>query len=373
MIGAALGVWLLSIQSPWLRLPSRSAGRVLPAGQDAAQSLARAAATFGLVMEGDTIRGDVDGLVVSATVRSSRRGGLDRHKIEVTIEGPLMFPGAVTLVPRFEKKARAFTGDQRFDDEYVATGDPTLVLALLDGSTRDLVLGLSGRFDFDDGLFVWRGTRAPTFLSRMLRQLTQFASRLVDTPIDVANALLRNAQLDPVSSVRERNLLTLVRECPDDLRTQALLERALHDPAPSMRLRAALVLGHEETIVEFVVDPETPSEMRISAARRLPVGHEAALAGLCALLEGHGPHVPLSAVRALGLLGTAGTIGRLRPYASGFRRDARVADEVRRAIERITARHENAAPGLLSILGGGELQEGELSVAAAETGALSEP
>jgi hypothetical protein len=372
--GVVLSLWLFTDRSPWLRLPSRTAGRVHPPGQDAAQSLARAASTFGLVMEGQTISGEVDGMTVCATVTSARRLGLDRHKIEVTIEAALGFPGEVSLVPRFEKKARAFTGDQRFDDEYVARGDPTLVLALLDVSTRDLILGLAGRFDLDAEALVWRGTRAPTFLTRLIRQLTQFAIRMRDAPLDVPSSLIRNTRRDPVASVRERNLLTLHRELADDPRTEEVLLSALRDEAPSVRLRAALLLGDcaEDTLVEFVVDPESTEEMRLTAARRLRVGHPLAVEGLCALIENRSANVPISVVRAIGMLGTPAIIGRLRPYASGFRRDARVQSEIRDAIERITARNEHAAPGLLSIAGD-ESQDGELSVAPAETGALSEP
>jgi HEAT repeat protein len=143
-------------------------------------------------------------------------------------------------------------GDKGFDDEFHVTGPHTFVRALLDAPTRRLLRSLLLEAD----LTVVRGQVSARIavtttwalhefaLARMLGYLLQVA-RHFERPQDLVQRLANNARLDPLPEVRLQNLLTLVREYPEEPVTQEALVAASADASDWIRVRAATALGED--------------------------------------------------------------------------------------------------------------------------------
>lgn len=361
---------------PWDRLPGTNRPRLgPPPTTDHQEVLLRVARSLGLEIDGATISGGLDGAFVTVVVDSARASdGIEKFSIDIEIETYRTLPVGVAFLPRRgEKNRRAFTGDPKFDDEYVVLGDRALLHAMLGASARDMVLGVGGRFDFSGTALRWRGARAPTFLERMIRQLVAFAMSIAADPLDVHVSLAQHTRNDPLPTVRERCLLALVREHPRPKNARRTLIAALDDVSPQVRIRAAVALGERgyPTLIALVTGPNTDDETRMTAALRLPVGEPDAVRGLVRLTQRDDRDIRCSAIRSLGFIGTVEEVGALKPLASGLLGDPVVRAVAKQALDRIKSRARGAAPGQLSIAGATD--SGALSVADEHEGALSEP
>jgi len=165
-------------------------------------------------------------------------------------------------------------GDKPFDDDFNVTGPHTFVRALLDAPTRRLLRALL----LETGLEFSRGRmrgRLPVttawaehekVVGRTLGLMLQIA-RHFERPRDVVRLLAANVRQDPLPEVRLQNLLTLIREYPEDPATEETLVAACADASDWIRVRAATALGERgrPTLLE-VVAREPPDEAAASQA-----------------------------------------------------------------------------------------------------------
>ena len=170
----------------------------------------------------------VEGRSVPVTLRRQAQGFLDRDLSARELE----------------------IGDKGFDDEFHVTGPHTFVRALLDAPMRRLLRTLLLEAD----LTVTRGqvrARIPVTTSWALHELALGhmlgflleVARHFERPRDLVQRLAANARLDPLSEVRLQNLLTLVREYPEERATEEALVAACADASDWIRVRAATALG----------------------------------------------------------------------------------------------------------------------------------
>jgi hypothetical protein len=220
--------------------------------------------------------------------RISVRTGLDRT-VQSLLRGG----------PAFE------TGDPAFDGVADLEGEPAVLQALLDQTTRlglrQLLAGMvndaaSGRafrtraslrgelrFAFEDDDWLFREAALPL----ALRGILDLARRLLP-PEDVAERLAANAREDPVDTVRLRNLETLRREYPQHPETMRALRTGCRDGNEVVRLFAAVSLGAEgRTVVRRLAEAaqDDSCAARAVAALGLELAATAALGLLSAALE----------------------------------------------------------------------------------------
>jgi hypothetical protein len=212
-----------------------------------AQAWTNALAPYGTPVEGD--------FSALARVRTLEGGFQVRVKTRqyepdlVTVE----FPEPLEIVG-VEIRRRLFwlpevrepkSGDSQFESMFHVAGPGRLVSSLLDAETRRLMSSLgseSKRLEISDGQLCagMHAKQAP----HLVPPLLEIAKRLA-RPLGVAERLAENVLNDPVSEVRLRNLVLLLREAPRDPRTVAALRAACADRNTRIRLRAAGALGAE--------------------------------------------------------------------------------------------------------------------------------
>jgi HEAT repeat protein len=326
---------------------------------------------------------------------------------------------------------------QNFFDCVSIDGNEALIVALLDEETRSLLrisvheLG----FVIDRGVIHLRAAGLSTnhpHLEQVLLRMTQIVRALSIEAIDILPRLEQIAANDRCPEARARALEVMASAFQKD-RIQAAFERARDDVSPIVRLRViATVTSTLEELVAVLLDPLTrpatireairvavrrfrrkdveacllklfrerkkePSPLRlmlIEAIARMKLHDVAAeiaaladdpdgrtreataralgLLGarqwerrLIALLEDRETAVVVAAVKALGFCGTIAAIAPLR--ATWGKKT--LIDE---AVARIVAREGLPHAGTLALVGAGA-SGGELAMATAGAGALSEP
>jgi HEAT repeat protein len=145
------------------------------------------------------------------------------------------------------------TGDDEFDAAFYVTGPTTVVRAVLDDETRQLLLRLRTEADLSVLSGEIRAAVRHSSLSRELRgtAVSHTLRRLLESlerlrrPTDVVARLAHNATMDGSPGVRRENLLTLVREYPDLPETAVTLRAACEDGSDQVRVRAAIARGRE--------------------------------------------------------------------------------------------------------------------------------
>jgi len=226
----------------------------------------------GFSLGGPTLQGRSGGLRVRLERKQSANEQEQWPETRVLIEHVDSRPVPITL----RRQAQGFLdggasgreleiGDKGFDDEFHVTGPHTFVRALLDAPTRRLLRSLLLETD----LQVIRGQVSARIvvtttwalhefaLGRMLGYLLGIA-RHFERPPDLVALLAGNARLDPFPEVRLQNLLTLVREYPEEPVTQEALVAACADASDWIRVRAATALGQRgrDTLLEIAdADP----------------------------------------------------------------------------------------------------------------------
>ena len=332
-------------------------------------------------------------------------------------------------------------GDKGFDDEFIVNGPHTFVRALLDAPTRRLLRNLLLETDLQvtPGHIGGRMVATASWMSheralgRMLGFMLELA-RHFERPRDVVKLLCENARRDPLPEVRLQNLLTLVREYPEEPLTDEALVAACGDTSDWIRVRAATALGArgQATLLE-VASREPPDDLAAPHAigvlgKALPPDRVREILGralrsrqegtaracLAALGHGSGDAVALLAkvmgvergevaVAAADALASTGSPAAEAPLLAALERDipelrraaaralgrvgtvaavvtlkeaeAKAPDadfkrDARQAIAEIQARLPGASPGQLSIASG---EAGQLSIVEDERGRLSLP
>lgn len=210
--------------------------------------------------------------------------------LRITLNDPERLGAAFTLRPRggLREVAPSFDlADPVFDQVYAVHGPEPEVRARLGVETRTRLLALPGRISVVAGRLEYV-TRAlfcgPEAISLAVGQAREALERL-RAPDDPIAALGRVALADPEAGVRARALTSLAAAYPAAPKAAEITRAALEDPAPEVRLEAALALGAEgkRALTGLVVDPE----VRLALRRR-------ALEATTRLLE------PADAARVLG-------------------------------------------------------------------------
>jgi hypothetical protein len=297
-------------------------------------------------------------------------------------------------------------GHPEFDRALRVRGMRSAALAALDQRTRALVLSLfdlPGTVAFDeDGFEVcfrrWPSQRLPA----VVKQIVAAAAHLAD-PVDVEEALARNARQDPQPAVRAANVRALAADFAGTPATREVLRAACADRDEEVALAAALELGPDghDTLRRLAGEAEGDAtaaaaiaalgtalpadrllELFRSARRarrpRKVVACIAALGGhpgaaavpgleplLIEALAGEEEGVPVAAARALGAMGTAAAVSALRLAEEKGGALAAAAGD---AIGAIHSRLQGAAPGQVSLAGG---ESGQVSLADDAAGRLS--
>jgi hypothetical protein len=332
-------------------------------------------------------------------------------------------------------------GDPRFDVTFYIGGTPARVLAALDHDTRRRLLRLQTRLEPRGRLVVVNGElqaevrhEASEKLEPVVRDVLGLlleTARELPTGVDPARGLGRNVREDPEDAVRASNLMTLLREYPNDEVTRQVLDEARRDPSAELRLRAGIALGAEGASVlwQLVDDPATGDSCAARALSALrPLGLEKAKALLDHALrarrvetgrvclgaiarEGAGGVEILAkvlnvedgplAVAAAAALGASGTSAAETPLLAALRRgnvelrtaaaealalvggieaiaalkeaadrfsDPRFRSAARQAVAKIQARAGGVAPGQLSVAA---TETGQVSIAEGESGRIS--
>ena len=209
----------------------------------------RAAEACGL--HGKIVRGLKSRIVArnrlgSVRIEPSGFGGV-AVRIAVEVPGPPGFQ-EVMIRPQAEvlERREIHVGDEAFDSAFLIQGPVPLVFALLDEETRRLLslLSAEGRVELSSGELLVNARDAE--LPRVLPMLLDLRRRLAE-PLDVALRLAENAAQDSEPQVRLENLRLLIYEHSDEPGTAAALRKALSDPSPVIRLRAATELGPVES------------------------------------------------------------------------------------------------------------------------------
>jgi HEAT repeat protein len=321
------------------------------------------------------------------------------------------------------------SGDSQFESRFWISGPGRLVSALLDAETRRLMISLgSGRLKISDGQV--RAEMAVEQAPRLLPLLLDIAKRLA-RPLGVAERLAENVLNDPITEVRLRNLVLLLREAPRDPKTVATLRVACADQNTWIRLRAAGALGaeghavlaelteseqdavseeavlllgrnltlqrtreilaqavdqHHHRTARACLEPISlggnaedvemlanvmavqDGELAAAAAQALKtLGSPAAEPSLILALQRKQEDLQVAAAIALGRLGSAAAVLPLKEAAASARRSA-LRKAAREAVAEIQSRLLGATPGQLSLSG---TDAGNLSLAQAEGGELS--
>ncbi|HYG63253.1 MAG TPA: HEAT repeat domain-containing protein [Thermoanaerobaculia bacterium] len=312
------------------------------------------------------------------------------------------------------------TGDEKFDDAFVIKGPQPFVRALLDASTRRMLMEakIEGWVELVDGELRLDFREAK--LAHVLGLFRDLGSRFADQQ-ELPRRLLENVRHDPEAGVRLQNLLVLIREYPGDPSTVRALHVGTKDSNPEVRLRAAQALGAEGrdvlqelakglkedavsaqavtalglalplerlqsilggarqkrmtetaraclealailggaavgTLVKVLDDDS--SELAATAARGLgKIGDPAAEPPLLAALERDNPDLQEAAAEALGRVGSAAAVLPLQEAAD---RSSALHDAALQAIAGIQERLQGASPGQLSLAA---TDAGQLSLA----------
>ena len=276
-------------------------------------------------------------------------------------------------------------------------GPPLLRAALFDALTRRLVAGLLGsRIERTDGNVegfkctvriatgvLWVTHEAP-LTPDALSAVLEIARRLTVPPaleLTAAEVLRRETEVP----CRLNALKALIAEAPDHPATYEATRACLGDPAPEVRVEAALARREgREVLRELAASPDPPDHvsaravaalqaelmsatlaevLRTALARRRPLAAIACIEALGTrgpddsplLVQaiGYGAsRVALAAVGALGRVGaTADVVVALREAETRYAADHAVRNAARAAVAAVQARLEGAAAGQLSVTG----------------------
>src|SRR6185436_11474176 len=174
------------------------------------------------------------------------------------------------------------TGDELFDSRFWISGPEQFLRGVLDAETRRLLLGLN----LDDWVEITRGETWVETSDKNLQSVLPLSlalGRRFARRADVVR-LSMNARNDPEAGVRLQNLLLLIREHPGKSSTLVALRKACSDPAPEIRLRAAMASegDHGDVLVELaesLVDDTVSAEAVSALDRELPFERRRAILG----------------------------------------------------------------------------------------------
>lgn len=208
------------------------------------------------------------------TVRIQSAGVFTRVVIEVA--GPPGFSD-VRIRPRraAQDGGRGLkVGDEIFEASFVVEGPERLVVALLGAELRRLLGDIKVVSQLEIAAGEIRVELADDRLELLLSLLATAGRRIAGT-VDIPRRLILNIQQDPTPGVRRRNLSLLAREAPGAPETVEVLRAACLDPAPEVRLAAALELGAEAEYIllelaDSLVADEVSAQAITGLGRELP-------------------------------------------------------------------------------------------------------
>ncbi len=257
----ALGVGLVVCRLAWVASDRRAAMR---------RRVRAAARVLGLeTANGSWASGRIDGFHVE--IRPLGSGSyvelnVDSASRPGTRIPPDLMLRSVTVAERLENEEDVQTGDEPFDNTMRIEGKTDEVLALLDGTTRQLI---------DEALAtnlrVWDGRLCRDVdgedLVKEMRRAVELAGRLTLSPDSMPRRLAHNARADPVAGVRLRNLDALLQHYPEASCTHKLPGDLLDDASAQVRLRAALASGRKgyATLAHLVDADEASAEVALEA------------------------------------------------------------------------------------------------------------
>jgi hypothetical protein len=173
---------------------------------------------------------------------------------------------SVTVAERLQNEEDVRTGDEPFDNVLRIEGKPDAALALLDGTTRQLIdEALATNLRVWDGR-VCRDVDSEN-LVKEVRRAVELAGRLTLSPESIPHRLAQNARADPVAGVRLRNLDALLQHYPEGSCTRGTLSDLLKDAFAEVRLRAAIASGPKgyPTLTRLVGSPEASEKTELEA------------------------------------------------------------------------------------------------------------
>jgi hypothetical protein len=356
------------------------------------------------------LRVTLDATYNHAAERACTRVDIFGLSTEIGLWPQGQFPG----VPRARDVA---VGDGEFDSAIVVTGPPVLASALLREPVRRLVREMfAARVSQRDAgavaesdIRVARGRLVasrvvgdqPEWIADHLGRLLALAEALRPV-IDPGTRLAANARDDPEAGVRRTCLRRLASEYPGRPATMAALRQALADEDESVQVDAAIELGAEArpTLLEIATREWSSDECAARAVRELrsalPTEQARATLSLALRtrrtqtaeacldsLSHRGPEqaevlervlgltdgpLAAAAARALGHVGSAPAIVRLREAQARLAGDAALRRATREAIDAIRARLVGADAGQLAL---SAPEPGRVSLADESQGRLS--
>jgi HEAT repeat protein len=169
------------------------------------------------------------------------------------------------------KETETLTGDTAFDRKIRVHGADATALALLDSTTRELVL----RHVVQDKATVKGGrlmlpVKNPRHTEQVVGELLELGQRLRDPKQDVAARLAANALHDPQLGVQLRNYEVLLALFAEDEITLEVSRKLLASPQERLCLEAAISLAAEgiEMLCELARHAST-DELRVRAIEHL--------------------------------------------------------------------------------------------------------
>jgi hypothetical protein len=202
------------------------------------------------------------------------------------------------------------TGDEQFDARFGITGPEALVRALLGRRHRRSLLQLDGFLSVKEGRVIYTARCLPKGKDGIVEAIQNATALTRSLSIEkdaVLDQLLDNAIGDPTPGVRLLNLLVLIREHRSSSDVESACRRLLTDPVAAVRLEAAIALGLEghATCVRIADDRSSgPAVVRARAIRHLArnLAFEDALPVLIRALGDPDREVRHSAIKSLGKL-----------------------------------------------------------------------
>ena len=257
----ALGVGLVVCRLAWVASDRRAAMR---------RRVRAAARVLGLeTANGSWASGRIDGFHVE--IRPLGSGSyvelnVDSASRPGTRIPPDLMLRSVTVAERLENEEDVQTGDEPFDNTMRIEGKTDEVLALLDGTTRQLIdEALATNLRVRDGRL--RRDVGTENLAKEVRRTMELAGRLTLSPDSIPHRLTHNARTDPVAGVRLRNLDALLQHYPEASCARGTLSDLLKDASAEVELRAAIASGPKgyATLTRLDGVPEASEKTELEA------------------------------------------------------------------------------------------------------------
>jgi hypothetical protein len=303
--------------------------------------------SFGM-LTGNKIQGEIDGAWVKIKKTDNKgcsltvdgRGRIS-HGLELGKEN--LFTR--TMAPDI------LTGDSAFDYDVRITGNEALSLAVLNHTTRQVVLRtiVAGGAKVERGRIQLLKPRLSE-VERAVPGIVELAKQIEMDDAMVAANLAANAVHDPHQGVRLRNLRVLLDGYRNDEITAPTCRKLLSTAQPDLRLEAAVYLGEEglDVVTEIARSDTYHEDHRVRAVESLVRASRAEQTGplLDELLDVRWSRIRRVAINGLGRFRYKPAVPRLQALIRSA--DPGTAEDIAIALSRIG--DPAGEPGLLLLL-----------------------